>query len=72
MSHSDQEALIDAPLEAVWAYVGDPESYSERWPRVIEVRGSRFEEGTEFVQVMRTPLGRAETMFLIDRMEDLR
>jgi hypothetical protein len=72
VSESHHEALIDAPLEAVWAYVGDPESYPEWWPRVIEVRGARFEEGTEYVQVSRTPLGRAETTFVIDRMEDLR
>jgi uncharacterized protein YndB with AHSA1/START domain len=72
VSESRHQAVIDAPLEAVWEYVGHPKRYPEWWPRVMEVRGSRFEEGTEFVQVSRTPLGRAETTFLIDRMDELR
>jgi hypothetical protein len=72
VSESHHQALIDAPLETVWEYVGDPGRYPEWWPRVSEVRGSRFEEGVEFVQVSRTPLGRSETKFMIDRMEELR
>ena len=39
---------------------------------MIEVKGERFEEGVEFVQVSRAPIGgRAETVFMIDRMEEL-
>ena len=49
-----------------------PERYPDWWPRVIEVRGERFEQGDEFAQVVETPRGRIESSFLLDRLEDLR
>jgi hypothetical protein len=52
--------------------VGSPQRYPEWWPRVVEVRGERFEEGDEFVQLMREPIGQAESSFLLERREDLR
>src|SRR5262249_31384725 len=55
----------------VWGLVGTPKRYPEWWPRVVEVRGERFEEGDEFVQV--TDTGRkVETSFLLERRENLR
>jgi Polyketide cyclase / dehydrase and lipid transport len=72
MSVHRRQALVDAPLEVVWGLVGTPSRYPEWWPRVIEVRGERFEEGDEFVQVTKVPLGKAETNFLLERREDLR
>jgi len=39
---------------------------------VIEVRGERFEQGDEFVQITRRPDGRHPTTFAIDRLEGLR
>jgi uncharacterized protein YndB with AHSA1/START domain len=72
MSNWAQQAVIDAPAAEVWRLVGDPRRYPEWWPRILEVRGERFEEGSEFVQVTRVPLGREETTFRIDRMEELR
>jgi hypothetical protein len=38
---------------------------------VIEVRGERFEEGDEWVQVTKGPSGKAETHFLLERRDDL-
>lgn len=67
-----QQALLEAPLESVWGLVGQPDTYPRWWPRVIEVRGERYEEGSEFIQVTQSPLGKAETTFAIDEMEDLR
>jgi hypothetical protein len=68
-----QQAHLDAPLDAVWELVGSPGRYPEWWPRVIEVRGERFEEGDEYVQVTRNPAGKdVETHFLLEHRENLR
>jgi hypothetical protein len=68
-----EQAHIDAPLEAVWGLVGTPSRYPEWWPRVIEVRGERFEEGEEYAQVTKDPVGgTSETNFLLERRRDLR
>jgi hypothetical protein len=72
MSVHRQQALVDAPLDVVWGLVGTPSRYPEWWPRVIEVRGERFEEGDEYVQVTKAPIGRSETNFLLERRDDLR
>jgi Polyketide cyclase / dehydrase and lipid transport len=72
MSAYHQQAHIDAPLEVVWGFVGTPRRYPEWWPRVIEVRGERFEEGDEYVQITDGPGGSAETSFLLERRENLR
>jgi uncharacterized protein YndB with AHSA1/START domain len=72
MSAHRHQAVVDAPLEVVWELVGTPRRYPEWWPRVIEVRGQRFEEGDEYAQVTRGPTGRAESNFLLERRDDLR
>jgi Polyketide cyclase / dehydrase and lipid transport len=73
MSAYRQQAHIDAPLDAVWGLVGTPSRYPEWWPRVIEVRGERFEEGDEYAQVTKDPIGgRSESNFLLERRIDLR
>ena len=73
MSSHRQQAYLEAPLEAVWSLVGSPIRYPEWWPRVVEVRGQRFEEGDEYAQVTEDPIGgKKETNFLLERREDLR
>jgi len=73
MSAHRRQAHLDAPLETVWSLVGFPSRYPEWWPRVIEVDGERFEEGDEYVQVTRDPIGRdAQTNFLLERRDELR
>ena len=72
MSAHRHQAHLDAPLEAVWELVGTPRRYPEWWPRVIEVRGERFEEGDEYAQVTRSPSGQGESNFLLERRDDLR
>ena len=71
MSAYREHAHLDAPLEAVWSLVGTPSRYPEWWPRVIEVRGERFEEGDEYAQVTKDPIGRSETNFLLERRDNL-
>jgi Polyketide cyclase / dehydrase and lipid transport len=67
-----QQAHLDAPLGTVWSLVGAPSRYPEWWPRVIEVRGERFEQGDEYVQVTRDPTGDVQSNFLVERSRDLR
>jgi Polyketide cyclase / dehydrase and lipid transport len=72
MSSLRQQALIEAPLDVIWELVGNPERYPEWWPRIIEIRGERFDEGDEYVQVTRALTGRQETNFLLERVDELR
>jgi polyketide cyclase/dehydrase/lipid transport protein len=72
MSAYRQQAHLEAPLEVVWGLVGTPSRHPEWWPRVIEVRGERFEQGDEYAQVTKNPGGRIETSFLVERRDDLR
>lgn len=72
MSMHRRQAHLDAPLEAVWSFVGFPNRYPEWWPRVVEVQGEHFEEGDEYVQVTRTPTGRMQSHFLVEHRDDLR
>lgn len=72
MSAHRQQAHLDAPLEVVWELVGTPRRYPEWWPRVVEVRGERFDEGDEYAQVTKNPIGRSESNFLLERRDNLR
>jgi hypothetical protein len=72
MSAHREQAQIEAPVQAVWRLVGDPSRYPEWWPRVIEVRGERFEQGDEYAQVTKDPQGKVKSSFLIEEARDLR
>jgi uncharacterized protein YndB with AHSA1/START domain len=72
MSSVRTQALIDAPPSRVWELVGDPSRHPTWWPRVIEVRGEHFDEGSNYAQVTKSPTGRIETTMAVDRLEDLR
>ncbi len=72
MSVARRQALINAPPSAIWELVGDPSHHPEWWPRVVEVRGERFEEGDRYAQVTREPAGRIETTMQVELLEDLR
>jgi Polyketide cyclase / dehydrase and lipid transport len=72
MSACKRQALIDAPVESIWDLVGNPSRHPEWWPRVIEVQGERFNEGDDYVQITRGPVGSDETSFLVERRDDLR
>jgi uncharacterized protein YndB with AHSA1/START domain len=72
MSEYRHQALIEAPIERVWALVGNPARHPEWFPRVVEVRGDSFKPGDVFVQVTRQPIGIGTTSLEIDRLEDMR
>src|SRR3954453_2750631 len=44
------QAHWEAPPEGGGELIAPPRRYPEWWPRVIEVRGERFEEGDEYAQ----------------------
>jgi hypothetical protein len=68
-----EQALIDAPLEVVWALIGDPNRYPEWAADVVEVTGlPSVDRGAEYRQVSKTPLGKAETTFTVEELEELR
>jgi hypothetical protein len=72
VSEYRQQALINAPIERVWELIGNPARHPDWWPRVVEVRGERFETGAVYVQVTRNPLGTRATSLEIDELDDLR
>jgi uncharacterized protein YndB with AHSA1/START domain len=72
MSSWRQQALIEAPVEEVWRFVGDPASYPDWAKDVVDVTGlPRAEPDATFRQVMKTPLGTRETTFRIEDLEEL-
>ena len=72
MSATHSQALIEAPPKRVWELVGDPRRHPEWWPRIVEVRGQEFDEGSNFAQVTKDPGGSIETTMAIDRLEELK
>src|SRR4051794_16180181 len=72
MSAHRHQAHLEAPREAVWELMGTPRRYPEWWPRVIEVRGERFEEGDEYAQVTESGRRVIESSFLLERRDNLR
>ena len=73
MSSWRQQAVIEAPLEQVWACVGDPRRYPEWAGNVVSVTGlATVEPDAEFRQVSKSPIGKAETTFRIEELDDLR
>jgi Polyketide cyclase / dehydrase and lipid transport len=72
MSGHREQAHFDAPVDVVWDLVAPPTRHPEWWPRVVEVRGERFEQGDEYAQVTDTVLGRKTTNFLLERRDNLR
>ena len=72
MSACKRQAVIEAPVDAVWELVGNPSRHPEWYPKVIEVKGERFEEGDQYAQVTKDPVGSSKTDFVIERMDDMR
>ena len=71
MSAYRAQAHLDAPVEAVWALVGNPATYPQWWPAAVEIRGERFEIGDVYTQVVGVA-GRPEYSRVIDRRDELK
>jgi Polyketide cyclase / dehydrase and lipid transport len=72
MSLARRQAQIDAPVQAIWELVGDPNRYPEWWPRIVETRCEGLGEGCTYKHVSKGPFGAAEETILIESMEDCR
>jgi len=72
MSAYRAQAHFDAPLEDVWALVGNPATYPEWWPVAVEIRGETFEVGDVYTQVVGIAGRRREYSRIIDRREELK
>jgi uncharacterized protein YndB with AHSA1/START domain len=73
MASARRQALIEAPIEKVWSFVGDPARYPEWAAGVVEVTGlAKAERGAEFQQKTKRPIGPiATTTFRIDELDEL-
>src|SRR3954469_18147245 len=72
MSMVHSQALINAPPSEIWELVGDPSRHPEWWPRVIEVRGERYDEGDNYAQVTKEAIGSMETIMEVEQLDELR
>lgn len=72
MSDCRRQALIDAPVEAVWKLVRDVNRHPEWWPRVVEVECEGLEEGCTYRQVTESPFGYQELDVVVDRLDEMR
>ena len=72
MSAYRAQAHFDAPLEDVWALVGNPATYPEWWPVAVEIRGETFEVGDVYTQVVGFAGLRPEYSRIIDGREELK
>jgi ligand-binding SRPBCC domain-containing protein len=69
------QAVIDAPVEDVWAIVSDPRTHPEWWPDVVDVQLDRpLVEGGEYVRTSKPlPFAHAvEAVWVAERLEDLK
>jgi hypothetical protein len=73
MSDYRAHAHLDAPLDEVWALVGNPATYPRWWPIAVEIRGETFEVGDVYTQVLGQFAGRrVEYVRMIDRRDELK
>ena len=68
-----QQALIEAPAEAVWREVGDPSRYPNWAGDIVEVTGlNDVEVGATYHQVTKTPLRKMSTDFVVEHLDEMR
>jgi uncharacterized protein YndB with AHSA1/START domain len=69
------QALIDAPVEDVWAVVSDPRTHPDWWPDVVDVRlDEPLVEGGEYLRTSKLVpfLDAIEAVWVAERLEDLK
>jgi carbon monoxide dehydrogenase subunit G len=72
MSAYREQALIDVPIEEVWALVSDVDRHPEWWPRVVETRCEGVEAGCTYRQVTASIGGKIETDVCVEELEECR
>jgi uncharacterized protein YndB with AHSA1/START domain len=69
------QALIEAPVEDVWAVVSDPRTHPEWWPDVVDVQlDEPLVEGGEYTRTSKPVpfLDAMESVWVAERLEDLK
>jgi uncharacterized protein YndB with AHSA1/START domain len=69
------QAVIDAPVEDVWAIVSDPRTHPEWWPDVVDVQlDEPLVEGGEYTRTSKPVpfLDAMESVWVAERLEDLK
>jgi hypothetical protein len=69
-SSSRRQVVVDAPVEALWELIGDPNRHPEWWPRVEAVQCDLLELGCTYRQVTRKPMKTIETTISIEALDD--
>jgi len=74
MGRYRQQTLIEAPVEAVWAQVGDPNTYPEWAGEIVEVEGlDEVKQGAHYQQAEKVPFaGTRKTEFVVEAFEEMR
>ena len=70
-----KQALVEAPVEAVWELLSDPSRYPEWNEHTVEVTGvpTEVEKGSTYEESGRGPLGiRGSSTFKIEELDELR
>jgi uncharacterized protein YndB with AHSA1/START domain len=69
-----EQTLIEAPVDAVWAQVGDPNRYPEWAGEIVEVEGlDTVEPGARYEQEGKTPFGGTrKTEFVVEALDEMR
>jgi uncharacterized protein YndB with AHSA1/START domain len=72
MSACRVQAQVDVPPDTLWELIGNVERHPEWWPRVINVHCDGLEQGCEYRQVFKSPMGTIETDVSIERLDECR
>lgn len=69
-----QQTLIEAPVEAVWKHVGDPNTYPDWAGEIVEVKGlDDVKQGAHYHQAEKMPFGGArKTEFIVEAFDEMR
>jgi uncharacterized protein YndB with AHSA1/START domain len=70
MASARRQVMVDAPVERVWALIGDVNRHPEWWPRVEEVECDLLEVGCTYRQVTDRPGGKIETTISVESLDD--
>jgi uncharacterized protein YndB with AHSA1/START domain len=66
---STQQVFIDAPAEAVWQLVGDPNRHPDWWPNILEVECADLREGCRYRGVLKGVFRPQEHDVVIERLD---
>jgi uncharacterized protein YndB with AHSA1/START domain len=69
------QALIEAPLEEVWAVVSDPNTHPDWWPEIVGVEApDELHEGDSYVRTSKTMpfVDAVDSIWVAERLEHLK